>query len=108
MNIREFIPPILLKLLQSLKLSSKRYKNYDEALASCKDNAYNDDDFVRVVIEKNIVFKNNLSTPKVLFDLGTLRTLIAVGLSNKGASMNIIDFGGGGGYHHTISTKALA
>ena len=107
MIIKEFIPPILLRLFHSSKLSSNRYKNYDDALANCQANAYGNDDLVKVVIEKNIVFKNKLSQSNVLFDLGALRTLIALGLSNKETGINVIDFGGGGGYHYTISSKAL-
>ena len=30
-----------------------------------------------------------------------------MGLSNRETGINVIDFGGGGGYHHTISSKAL-
>lgn len=36
-------------------------------------------------------------------DLRALTTLIALGLSKAGSSLNVIDFGGGGGYHYTIA-----
>jgi putative methyltransferase (TIGR04325 family) len=107
MIIKDFIPPILLKLFHSHKQSKKKFKSYNEAFASCQDNAYGSDDLVQVIIEKNLFFKNSLNQSNVLFDLGTLRTLIAVGLSNNDVGMNVIDFGGGGGYHHTIASKAL-
>ena len=67
MIIKEFIPPILLRLFHSSKLSSNRYKNYDDALANCQANAYGNDDLVKVVIEKNIVFKNKLVNTKYVF-----------------------------------------
>jgi putative methyltransferase (TIGR04325 family) len=107
MFLKQFIPPILLTLFYSVSLISKRYENYEEAIANCEDNAYSNSDLVKVVIEKNIIYKNDLRQSKLLFDLGTLRTLIALSLSNKNGIMNVIDFGGGGGYHYTIASKVL-
>ena len=105
MLLKQFIPPILFKLFKSAKLISKRYQNYEQAMTYCVDEAYNNSDLVKIVIEKNVIFKNELSQTKVLFDLDTLRTIIALGISNNNGVMNVIDFGGGGGYHYTVASK---
>jgi putative methyltransferase (TIGR04325 family) len=105
--IKQFIPPILIKLIKNSNQSTHIYKNYEEANAICQDKGYSNRNLVKIIIEKNIIFKNSLNQSKVLFDLGTLRTMIALGLSKKNENLNVIDFGGGGGYHYAIASKAL-
>lgn len=82
------------------------FGTYEGAVQACENNGYENIDLVKVVVDKNIIFKKNLQFMPV-FDLGALRTLIAIGLSKNNEAINVIDFGGGGGYHHTIASVAL-
>jgi putative methyltransferase (TIGR04325 family) len=69
-------------------------------------NAYEGEDIVKVVIEKNITYQQKIQKNPI-FDLGTLRTLIGLGIANTKDNLNVLDFGGGGGYHYTIAKAAL-
>ena len=101
--LKQLIPPLLLKVI---KRPRRQYKTYAEAAEDCQDNGYQNDDIIKVVFEKNINFKKHIESNAV-FDVKTLRTLIALGLSKEGASLNVIDFGGSCGYHFTIAQTAL-
>ena len=110
--LKQFIPPILwnfLSFLRSNTITNQRiYKTYAEASFACQEKGYEFSDIVKVVVEKNLIFRNtNHSNP--VFDIGTLRTLIGLGLANKSNNLkfNVLDFGGGGGYHYTIASAAL-
>jgi putative methyltransferase (TIGR04325 family) len=106
--LTHFIPPILLKALKQLITSSApRYETYDEAFLSCQNDTYENIDLVNVVVDKNLIYRQKLHSDTV-FDLGTLRTLIALGLSKRNNdALNVVDFGGGAGYHFTVASKAL-
>lgn len=103
--IEQLTPPLLLQLFKHFT-APPAYKTYEEALKHCPKEAYEDEDIVKVVVEKNIIYQQKLQTDSV-FDLGTLRILIALGLSQKGSSLNVIDFGGGGGHHYTVASYAF-
>jgi putative methyltransferase (TIGR04325 family) len=83
------------------------YDSYEEAIDACQDDAYQNNELVKVIIAKNLAYKEKLQSDST-FDLGTLRTLIALGLSKTNNSLNVIDFGGGGGYHYAVASKALS
>jgi len=104
--LKQLIPPLLFKVIKRTIPHPRIFKTYGEAVAACQDNGYQNADLVKVVIDKNINFKKYIESNAV-FDLGTLRTLIALGLSKESTSLNVIDFGGGGGYHYTIAQQAL-
>ncbi len=66
---------------------------------------YDNDLIAKVVIEKNIIFRDKLEKTKQL-DISTLRTLLSVGITSinlNNKNLNVLDFGGGGGYHYFIS-----
>lgn len=102
--IKQFIPPVLLKIKS--QSNSAGYKTYEEALAVCSKGGYEAQDLVKVVVEKNILFQKTIKT-NPCFDLGSLRTLIGIGLAKNKNSLAVLDFGGGGGYHYTIASTAL-
>lgn len=105
--ITHFIPPILLNAFKQLIISSApRYETYDEAFLSCQNDTYENIDLVKVVVDKNLIYRQKLHADTV-FDLGTLRTLIALGLSKTNDALNVVDFGGSAGYHFTVASKAL-
>jgi putative methyltransferase (TIGR04325 family) len=80
------------------------YSSYDEASAACSK-GYQSQDIVKVVIAKNIIYKDQITTYP-LFEMGALRTLVGLGLARDGGNINVIDFGGGG-YHFNIARIAL-
>lgn len=91
---------------QPLEPENSSYKSYAEALAHCQQGAYEADEIVKVVVEKNLIFREQIRLNPV-FDLGAIRTLIGVALTGAKGSLNVIDFGGAGGYHYTIARTAL-
>jgi len=106
--LKEIIPPILLKVFRpSIEPTHTAYRTYEAALKDCPREAYEDPDIVKVVIEKNIIFKNELAKNKK-FSLAELRTLVGIALAASDKKvLRVIDFGGGGGYHYTIAKTAL-
>ena len=107
--IKSFIPPIVLNALKNLNISSnKAYKNYQDALDIClsKRGGYSADDLVKVVVDKNLRLFSATSSTHIL-GLEAFRTLAAIGLSAQGGNLNVIDFGGGGGYHCLLAKIAF-
>ena len=105
--LKDLLPPILLRALTSARQPEPRaYESYEAAALDCQRNAYQAEEIVQVVIEKNDRFRRRLQSQTSL-DHGALRTLIALGLSNVNGRLNVLDFGGGGGYHHAVAVKAL-
>jgi putative methyltransferase (TIGR04325 family) len=104
--LKDLTPPLLLKVLRQSSYSSPSFKSYEEAIAQCQKGAYEAQDIVKVVVEKNILFRERIRRNPV-FDLGSLRSLIGIALAGAKDTLNVIDFGGGGGYHHTIARAAL-
>ncbi len=49
---------------------------------------------------------SDISSKRVL-DLEAFRTLAAIGLSVQGSNLNVIDFGGGAGYHYKLAKIAF-
>ena len=104
--LKRFIPPVFRIRRKPGIPSPKIYRTFEEALADCREGGYEQSELARVVVEKNIIFKENLSNRNEL-DLPALRTLIGVGLADSGDDLRVMDFGGGGGYHYTIARKAF-
>lgn len=106
--LKRFIPSFLFKRpTPTIPGQPVAYKTYAEATAACQGGAYENNDLVKVVVEKNLLYRQIFQADAV-FDLPALRTLIALGLSKTSHSLNVIDFGGGGGYHYTIASNALS
>lgn len=106
--ISGLIPPIFLRFMgfRKLKQSLPSYETFDKALLACQSSNYENSELVKLVIEKNINFKNAINNDHE-FDLGAIRTIIPLGLCKDGSRLNVLDFGGGGGYHYTIAKKIL-
>lgn len=101
MNIKsvakDLLPPVFIKWAKGIHDSNnvRQYDNYSEALADSSVNGYEASDVVKVVICKNKIFADKLHQENVL-DLGSLRTMIGVGLCREN-SLRVLDFGGEGG-----------
>jgi putative methyltransferase (TIGR04325 family) len=108
--IKQITPPFMLNSFKkAAKLNNPIFKTYEEAYSACYNGAYQNDDLVKVVVEKNKIFQQQIMSNPI-FDLGCLRTLIPLGIINTKFStepLNIIDFGGGGGYHWTIASTTF-
>jgi putative methyltransferase (TIGR04325 family) len=108
--LKDFMPPMLVKVAKGSRgFRSIFYNTYSDAARACADSGYQAADLVDLVIEKNIRFQTQLKTDTEL-DLGALRTMIGLGAMvcrNKGKCLNILDFGGGGGYHYFIAKSFL-
>jgi putative methyltransferase (TIGR04325 family) len=104
--LRDLVPPFIFKLLKRNKSASVCYGSYDDALEHCLQ-SYEDADLVKVVVEKNIKFRESFAKDRIL-EIGSLRTLVGVCLAlpekNK---LRVLDFGGGGGYHYTVARAAI-
>jgi len=80
------------------------FGSYEEAVALCPFDAYRGRDLVKVVIEKNRIFREGLSKNPI-FDLVAARTLIGLAFADA-KNTTVLDFGGGGGYHYTLARIA--
>jgi putative methyltransferase (TIGR04325 family) len=101
--IKELTPPLFFRLYKNK--NNPIYNSYAEALSECQ-NGYESNDLVEVVVEKNKRFRDSIENNPTL-DLGMLRTLIGVGLVSGKNTLSVIDFGGAGGFHYTLSKLAL-
>jgi putative methyltransferase (TIGR04325 family) len=102
--VKQLIPPLLIKAFKPAP--PPMFSSYDAASVACRNEAYEGVDLVKVIIEKNVAFKKKIQSDHIL-DLSALRTLIGVGLANTQEKLNVLDFGGGGGYHYTLAKIAL-
>jgi putative methyltransferase (TIGR04325 family) len=94
--LRMFLPPILPLII----LRFKRILIHKGILFS-KASGYQDDELVQVVVEKNLINRKSISVNKVL-DLTSLRFIAGFGIGGFKSNLKVLDFGGGGGYHHDV------
>ncbi len=108
--LKLFVPPIVTDLLKMMGVGAQRsqeFQTYDQALKHCSSAGYQADEIVRTVVRKNVAFRDSVLRDRAL-DLGAVRTMIGVALSMKpGKRLRVLDFGGGGGYHHTVARSVL-
>jgi len=110
MQLRDFIPPILLRVMRKSKVpDSKVYASYHEAALACSNYGYEQEALVNVVFEKTKRYRDLLHAQKPLeIDLTNVRTPLGLSLALKDVvnEMRVIDFGGACGAHYFIA-KAL-
>lgn len=102
--MENFIPSILKSAINKFR-KQKPFpiiSSYQEALKLCSSQGYQNPDLVNTIIEKNLIFKNNLNS-NTTFKLDSLRTIIGMGSTNSNENLKVLDFGGGGGYHYQIA-----
>jgi putative methyltransferase (TIGR04325 family) len=106
MSLRDFVPPIVVKMAKRSRQSRKLYNSYEDALAACKG-GYEENDFINVVYAKTRLYRDSLLTQHpFVSDITSLRTLIGLSLSSRDSELNVIDFGGACGAHYFL-TKAV-
>lgn len=105
-KIKDFVPPILVRLVRRLRSNGCIYQTYAEALSHCSNEGYQQVEIGKVVVEKNRRFREKLNSSSTL-DLGSLRTLIGLGFVRSGHDLSVLDFGGGAGYHYSIASKVF-
>lgn len=82
------------------------YASYDAALEASGGSGYQESDIVKMVVEKNVIFRDRLKSSGTI-GLDALRMMIGIGALSAKQRLSILDFGGGGGSHHTIATTVL-
>lgn len=84
----------------------KIFTTYEDAEFSCAGNGYQHDDLINVIVQKNLNFSNDISNNLVV-DEGNLKILSIIASMQWTESINVIDFGGGGGIHYQICKNFL-
>jgi putative methyltransferase (TIGR04325 family) len=82
-------------------LTPVNYSSFEEATAACNNNAYQNEQLVKVVVEKNRLLREAIATSPFI-DSSAFRTLVALCNLHSSEEINVLDFGGGGGYHYSI------
>lgn len=107
MRLKDFIPPIIVKLARPSKQTHKLYSSYENALAMCKS-GYEEDYLASVVYEKTRICRDSLlSQHPFVAEPTSLRTLIGLSLSCRDNNLNVIDFGGACGAHYYIAKNVF-
>ena len=105
MNSKDFIPPVLIKLIKKIRgiNSLKRYLDYSAAIQDCTSNPYQNIELCNMIAEKSVVYADKLQAkpfilnPKNTFLLSTISQYINVFLKKE---ITILDFGGACGTHY--------
>ena len=85
------------------------FASFAEASAAC-GMTYNDDTLARVVVEKTKALQANARSESFETDLGSLRTLAALGVLQRSPAdgvLRVLDFGGAAGYHYLVARALL-
>ncbi len=104
--IKEILPPRLLRLFAKTQVPQS-FSSFIEASNSGKNITYEQDELIDVVLEKNKIYRS-LSTFNEPLNTDTIRVLMAVGLAINENKIKVIDFGGGGGNHFTVTSMGFS
>ena len=98
----------LKRILNALNLrrKMKTYATYEEAEFACADDGYQHDELIDVIVQKNLNFQNGITNSPVV-DEGSLKIISIIASMQWETSINVIDFGGGGGMHYQICKNLL-
>lgn len=95
--MRKFIAKLASLFLGRKVKAIPRYENFEDALKSCAENGYANSDLVGHVVNKNILFRDEVHDKRLSGE--ALRVLPAIIASIKIERLHVLDFGGGGGAH---------
>jgi len=105
MNIKEFFPPILIRLAKRAKglEDSKEYESYSKAMQVCTSDAYQNIELCNMIADKTVIHIDILKekpfslNPTNVFLLAAINQYLNV-YSTK--SLKVLDFGGACGAHY--------
>jgi putative methyltransferase (TIGR04325 family) len=104
MPLKDFIPPVLLKLRKTAPSEKPQtFGSYQEALKACSSHAYMDSELCDVVAQKTVAYKEKLIqrpydiTPNQAYLLSVINQYIQY--SNL-KTISLLDFGGACGSHY--------
>lgn len=107
MRLKDFMPPIAVRLAKRLSQSRELYKSYEDAL-TLRKNGYQENDLVDVVYEKTRLYRDLLLVQHpFVSEITSLRTLVGLSLAIRGNKLNVIDFGGACGAHYFLSKSVF-
>jgi putative methyltransferase (TIGR04325 family) len=105
MNIKEFLPPILMKLAQRIirKKDFKEYLSYNKAMQVCSSDSYQNIELCNMIADKTVIYIDVLKKKPFSLDPTNVFLLAAINqylnlFQNK--SLKILDFGGACGAHY--------
>jgi len=102
----QLIPPLLIKGIRRTVSKSPSYKSFEEALADCQNDGYQEKNIINNVLAKNFHFREQIASGPS-FELASLRTIIGLALATSNKSLKVLDFGGGGGADYSIARIAF-
>ncbi|PZU54487.1 MAG: hypothetical protein DI561_05345 [Thauera sp.] len=105
--LKELTPPLLVKAIKSRRSApAPLFASYADALNSCGAEGYQASDVVKVVVEKNAIYRDEIFSSRVI-GLDSLRTMVGIGALQSLPTLRVLDFGGGGGSHYSIVRAVL-
>jgi len=124
MNIYDFIPPILIRLKTKIIRGSvnlpkavpvapmETFSSYKEAIRTCDQQIFHQNDYVRVILHKTKLFRDELSHRSPLLTDGTSTPALAfLGISlilqNNSTELGVIDLGGACGVQYFVTKMLL-
>jgi putative methyltransferase (TIGR04325 family) len=103
MKLKEFVPPIMVKVAKRIKEGEALFISYESALTACKS-GYEEDDLINVVYEKTRIYRDSFLTQRPLVsEINSLRTMAGLSLATRNNELNVIDFGGACGAHYFLA-----
>lgn len=105
--LAQFAPSLLIKTLKEPRAErTPQFASYREALDYCQAGGYQSADVVKAVVEKYSIHRNKICSQKI-FELDALRMMVGLGALSNQSTLRVLDFGGGGGIHHSIARVVL-
>lgn len=104
-TVKDFIPPIIYRKLESLKKDNtlKTFKSYQEALQSCPNDAYEEQELIEVIFKKTQRYIQKIQsdiTPIAETASYSLAALLNPIITNQAKYIRVLDFGGACGAHY--------
>jgi putative methyltransferase (TIGR04325 family) len=113
MDIKDYIPPVLIRLLKRslLQESNKQYKDYPEALKNCTPDGYENVELCNMIADKTVIHSGILKEKPFNLIPANIFLLSAVNQSVLKLSerhLTVLDFGGACGAHYFEVRRLLS